>query len=214
MEAINKTAANGIEKVDNKALFRIGYGLYVLTTRDGEKDNGSIINTVIQVTSTPNRVAVTLNKSSYSHELAQKSGKMNVNCLSKDTPFSVFQRFGFQSGREVNKFEGVEITRTENGLAVLTAYVNAVLSLTVEQYVDLGTHGMFICSLDEARVLSDAESITYDYYQKAVKPRSESAPVKGYVCRVCGWVYEGDPLPEDIVCPICKHGASDFEPIR
>ena len=200
-------------KNDLTALFRIGYGLYVVTCHDGKKDNGLIVNTVTQVTNTPNRVAVTINKANYSHHIIRQTGTMNVNCLSTDAPFSVFETFGFQSGRSVDKFDGLEPLRSDNGLAFLPRYINAFLSLTVEQYVDLDTHGMFICSVTEARVISNAETMTYTYYQDHVKPKPETEGKKGFVCKVCGWVYEGDTLPEDIVCPLCKHGAADFEPI-
>ena len=205
----NETA----DKNDMTALFRIGYGLYVVTSNDGEKDNGLIVNTVSQVTNTPNRVAVTINKQNYSHHVIRQTGVMNVNCLSVEAPFSVFERFGFQSGRTVNKFEGFETLRSDNGLVFLPRYINALMSLKVEQYVDLGTHGMFICSVTEARVISELETMTYSYYQANVKPKPATEGKKGWVCKVCGYVYEGDELPEDIVCPLCKHGAADFEPI-
>ncbi len=200
-------------KNDLKALFHIGYGLYVVTARDGQKDNGLIVNTVSQVTNTPNRVAVTINKQNYTHHMIRQTGVMNVNCLDTSAPFSVFQQFGFQSGRTVDKFQGVDVLRSDNGLRFLPRYINAFMSLKVESYVDLDTHGMFICSVTEARVISDVPTMTYDYYQANVKPQPETAGKKGYVCKICGWVYEGDPLPEDIVCPLCKHGAADFEPI-
>ncbi|MBQ7712563.1 MAG: flavin reductase [Clostridia bacterium] len=201
-------------KNDLKALFNIGYGLYVVTSNDGKKDNGLIVNTVTQVTNTPNRVAVTINKQNYSHHVIKQTGKMNINCLSVDAPFKVFEDFGFRSGRTVDKFEGWEKYRSDNGLVFLPKYINSFMSLTVENYVDLGTHGMFICSVGEARVISDLETMTYTYYQKNVKPKPQTEGKKGYVCKVCGYVYEGDTLPEDIVCPLCKHGAADFEPIK
>ena len=201
------------DKNDLTALFRIGYGLYVVTSNDGKKDNGLIVNTVTQVTNTPNRIAVTINKQNYSHHVIKQTGKMNVNCLSVDAPFSVFECYGFRSGRNVDKFEGQEADRTDNGLVMLPKYINAVMSLEVEQYVDLDTHGMFICRVTEARVISDRETMTYTYYQNNVKPKPATEGKKGYVCKVCGYVYEGDELPEDIVCPLCKHGAADFEPI-
>jgi len=200
-------------KNDLSALFNIGYGLYVVTCRDGEKDNGLIVNTVTQVTNTPNRVAVTINKENYSHHIIKQTGIMNVNCLDTSAPFAVFEQFGFQSGRVADKFAGQEILRSDNGLAFLPRNINSFLSLKVEQYVDLDTHGMFICSVTEARVMSDVETMTYTYYQDHVKPQPETEGKKGYVCKVCGWVYEGDTLPDDIVCPLCKHGAADFEPI-
>ena len=200
-------------KNDLTALFNIGYGLYVVTTNDGTRDNGLIVNTVSQVTNTPNRIAVTINKQNYSFHTIQKTGVLNVNCLDVSAPFSVFQRFGFQSGRTVDKFEGLEVLRSDNGLAFLPRYINSFMSLKVESYVDMDTHGMFICTVTEARVMSDAETMTYTYYQKNVKPKPETEGKHGFVCKVCGWIYEGDELPDDIICPLCKHGAADFEPI-
>ena len=201
-------------KNDLTALFNIGYGLYVVTSNDGSKDNGLIVNTVSQVTNTPNRVAVTINKQNYSHHVIKQSGVMNVNCLDVSAPFSVFQNFGFQSGRTADKFAGIEELRSDNGLRFLPRYINSFMSLKVESYVDLGTHGMFICTVTEARVMSDRETMSYTYYQNNVKPKPEAKGKKGFVCKVCGWIYEGDTLPDDIVCPLCKHGAADFEPIK
>ena len=200
-------------KSDMTALFRIGYGLYVVTSNDGKKDNGLIVNTVTQLTDTPNRVAVNINKANYSHHVIKQTGVLNVNCLSVEAPFSVFQQFGFQTGRSVDKFAGQTVRRSDNGLVFLDKYINAFMSLKVEQYVDLGTHGMFICSVTEARVVSDQETMSYTYYQKNVKPKPETEGKKGFVCKVCGYIYEGDELPEDYICPLCKHGAVDFEPI-
>ena len=200
-------------KSDMTALFRIGYGLYVVTSNDGKKDNGLIVNTVTQLTDTPNRVAVNINKANYSHHVIKQTGMLNVNCLSVEAPFSVFQQFGFQTGRSVDKFAGQTVRRSDNGLVFLDKYINAFMSLKVEQYVDLGTHGMFICSVTEARVMSDQDTMTYTYYQKYVKPKPQTEGKKGFVCKVCGYIYEGDELPEDYICPLCKHGAADFEPI-
>lgn len=202
------------DKNDLSALFRIGYGLYVVTSNDGTKDNGLIVNTVTQVTNTPNRVAVTINKENYSHHVIKQTGIMNVNCLSVDAPFKVFENFGFQSGRNADKFADCQPVRTDNGLVMLPHYINAMLSLKVEQYIDLGTHGMFICEVTEARVINDAETMTYTYYQEKVKPKPQTEGKKGWVCTICGYVYEGEELPEDFVCPLCKHGAADFEPIE
>ncbi len=201
-------------KNDLTALFNIGYGLYVITSHDGKKDNGLIVNTVTQVTNTPNRIAVTINKDNYSHHIIKQTGKMNINCLSEDAPFAVFEKFGFQSGRNVDKFAEYEPMRSDNGLIFLPRYINSFMSLKVEQYVDLDTHGMFICSVTEARVLSDRPTMTYTYYQNNVKPKPETEGKKGFVCKICGYVYEGDELPDDYVCPLCKHGAVDFEPIQ
>jgi len=201
------------DKNDMKALFNIGYGLYVVTSNDGKKDNGLIVNTVSQVTSSPNRVAVCINKQNYSHHVIQQTGIMNVNCLSVEAPFSVFENFGFHSGRNVDKFKDWEPLRSDNGLVFLPKYINSFMSLKVEDYVDLDTHGMFICSVTEARVTSDKETMTYTYYQNNVKPKPETEGKKGWVCKVCGYVYEGEELPDDFICPLCKHGAADFEPI-
>ena len=200
-------------KHDKGAMYKIGYGLYVVTCSDGARDNGLIVNTVAQLTSNPMRVMVCINKDNYSHHIVKQTGIMNVNCLSVDAPFKVFQTFGFQSGRTVDKFAGSEILRSDNGLIFLPRYINGFFSLKVEQYLDMDTHGMFICAVTEARVISDVESMTYAYYQKSVKPRPDTEGKKGFVCKVCGYVYEGDELPDDYVCPLCKHGASDFEPI-
>ena len=201
-------------KNDLTALFNIGYGLYVVTCKDGDKDNGLIVNTVSQVTSTPNRIAVTINKQNYSHHIIKQTGLMNVNCLDTSAPFSVFQNFGFQSGRTVDKFQEMETLRSDNGLVFLPRNINSFMSLKVEQYIDLDTHGMFLCSVTESRVIGDRETMTYTYYQNNVKPQPETAGKKGFVCKICGWVYEGEELPEDLVCPLCKHGAADFEPIQ
>ena len=203
-----------MNKTDPRALFNIGYGLYVVTCNDGKKDNGLIVNTVTQLTDTPLRVAVTINKKNYSHDVIKETGKMNVNCLTVEAPFKVFEAFGFVSGRTVVKFAGCTPDRSENGLVVLPRYINAFISLTVEKYVDVDTHGMFICTVTEASVLSDKETMTYTYYQKNVKPRPKTESKKGYVCKVCGYIYEGEELPEDFVCPLCKHGAADFEKIQ
>ena len=232
LSALNETSAKQVDALANElskeylaqqdatanknaltALFNLGYGLYVVTTNDGTRDNGLIVNTVSQVTNTPNRIAVTINKQNYSFHTIQKTGVLNVNCLDVSAPFSLFQRFGFQSGRTVDKFAGMEVLRSDNGLAFLPRYINSFMSLKVESYVDMDTHGMFICTVTEARVMSDAETMTYTYYQKNVKPKPETEGKHGFVCKVCGWIYEGDELPDDIICPLCKHGAADFEPI-
>lgn len=206
--------AEKADKRDMKALFRIGYGLYVVTCHDGKKDNGLIVNTVSQVTDSPNRIAVTINKENYSYHVIQKTGRMNVNCLTVEAPFAVFEAFGFRSGRNVDKFADCTPYRSDNGLVFLPKYINAFMSLEVEKEIDLGSHGMFICAVTEARVISDKETMTYTYYQKNVKPKPKTEGKRGYVCRVCGYVYEGDELPEDFVCPLCKHGAADFDPIQ
>ena len=206
-------SAERANKNDLTALFKLGYGLYVVTSNDGEKDNGLIVNTVTQLTDNPNRVAVNINKENYSHHIIKKTGVMNVNVLSVDAPFALFENFGFQSGRQADKFAHWKTYRADNGLPFLAQYINAFLSLQVEQYVDLGTHGMFICTVTEARVMSDKPTMTYTYYQENVKPKPQTEGKKGFVCKICGYIYEGDVLPDDFVCPLCKHGAADFEPI-
>ena len=195
------------------ALFKIGYGLYVVTCNDGEKDNGLIVNTVSQLTSQPNRVSVTVNKANYSHHIIKNTKKLNVCTLTTEAPFELFKSFGFRSGRSCDKFENIYAKRSANGLYYLTKCINSYMSLEVEQYVDLGSHGMFICRVSEAKVISDAETMTYSYYHANVKPKPQTENKKGYVCKICGYVYEGDELPADFVCPICKHGAEDFEKI-
>ena len=195
------------------ALFNIGYGLYVITSNDGKQDNGMIGNTVAQVAAGPNRIMVSINKANYSHDVIKETGIMNVNCLSVDAPFSLFENFGFHSGRDTNKFTNGVAKRSENGLAVLTQYVNSCISLKVDQYIDMESHGVFICSVTEELVLGEKETMTYTYYQNHVKPKPQISSKKGFICKVCGWVYEGETLPDDLICPLCKHPASDFEPL-
>ncbi|MBQ3566532.1 MAG: flavin reductase [Oscillospiraceae bacterium] len=201
-------------KNDLSALFKIGYGLYVITSNDGKTDNGLIVNTVTQVTNSPNRIAVTINKDNYSHHIINQTGKMNINCLSVDAPFSIFENFGFKSGRNTDKFKDTDVLRSDNGLVFLPKFINSFMSLKVLQYVDLDTHGMFICEVTEARVITDAETMTYTYYLENVKPKPQTEEKKGYVCKICGYVYEGENLPDDFICPLCKHGVADFEKIE
>ena len=198
-------------KNENAALFKIGYGLYVLTTNDGEKDNGCIVNSVMQITNTPNKVAVAINKQNYTHDTVIKTNKLNINCIAESAPFSLFQNFGFRSGRDADKLGGVAFERSNNGLAVLKENVNAYMSLWVESTVDLDTHTLFICFVTQMDELSEENTMTYTYYQNNVKPRPQPEKKKGYVCKICGYVHEGDELPEDFICPLCKHPASDFE---
>lgn len=203
-----------LNKNDMNALFKIGYGLYVVTSNDGKQNNGLIVNTVTQVSDNPNRIAVNINKANYSYHVIKQTGILNVNCLTVDAPFKVFENFGFQSGRNTDKFVNYPYILSDNGLPILTNYINASISLKVENYIDLDSHGMFICSVTEARVMNNKETMTYEYYQKNVKPKPNTDGKKGFVCKVCGYVYEGDVLPDDYICPLCKHGASDFEPIK
>ena len=207
----DKLALSNEEK-DYSALNKIGYGLYVITSNDGKKDNGLIVNTVSQLTVEPNRIMVNINKANYSFDVIKKTGKMNVNCLDINTPFSLIKLFGFNSGKTVDKFKDyTDVTRCENGLLRLNKHINAYFSLVVKDYVDLGTHGMFICEISDAKTLSDNESLTYDYYYKHIKPSVNTEGKKGWVCKVCGYIYEGEELPPDFICPLCKHGVADFE---
>lgn len=201
--------------MDNKAMFKIGYGLYVLTASDNGKDNGCIINTAMQVTSTPNRISVTVNKQNYTHDIIVGTGEFNVSVLSQEANFEMFKRFGFQSGRDVDKFASYGFCKkAPNGIYYISNQTNAYISGKVEQSTDLGTHTMFIAAVTDAQVLSDVPTVTYDFYQKEIKPKPAAQEKKGgYRCKICGYVYEGDVLPEDFVCPICKHGAADFERI-
>ncbi len=207
-----KLAEERAQKNDMTALFKIGYGLYVITSKDGEKHNGFICNTVSQITDNPKRICVSVNKQNYSYHLIKKSGELNVNVLSTDAPFSVFERYGFSSGRNTDKFKGVDKKYSDNGLVVLPEFINSYMSLKVEDYIDLGTHGTFVCSVTEAKVINDKESMTYAYYHSNVKPKPNKKQ-KGFVCKICGYVLKSDVLPDDFVCPLCKHGAQDFEPI-
>ena len=212
-KAIKEIKEEKKPELDPKALFNIGYGLYVVTSNNGKKDNALIVNTVSQLTDNPLRVAVNINKLNYSHDIIKNTGILNVNCLNQEAPFSVFQSYGFRSGKDVNKFENEEVIRSENGLVVLSNYINAFISLKVENYLDLGTHGMFICTVTESKTINKIETMTYNYYQANVKPRPNTEKKKGYVCKVCGYVHEGD-LPDDFICPLCKHGVADFEEIK
>ena len=200
--------------MDKKALYNLSYGVFMLATRSGNVVNGCITNTCIQVANNPVRIAISVLNSNYTCDLIKESGIFTLSLLDQTCSFETIRHFGFQSGRTVDKFEGQKINRSGNGLVFLDKYINAFMSLKVEQYVDLGTHGMFICSVTEARVMSDQETMTYTYYQNNVKPKPQTEGKKGFVCKVCGYIYEGDELPEDIICPLCKHGAVDFEPIQ
>ena len=201
--------------IENNAFFKISYGLFVLSAKDGEKDNGCIINTAMQITEKPYRIQIAVNNSNYTTEMIKKTGKFNISVLDTTVPFSVFERFGFKSGRDTDKLEGFsDIARSENGAFYLTKYANAFISAKVVETVEFETHTVFFAEVEEAKVLSDAESVTYQYYFDNIKPKPETKKNKGWVCKICGYVYEGEELPEDFICPICKHPASDFEPIE
>lgn len=198
--------------LDLTSLYKIGYGLYVVTSNDGERDNGLIVNSVIQISNKPLQLLVCIDKKNYSHDVIKNTGKMNVNCITVSAPFAIFENFGFKSGRDFNKFAEISAFKSENGLNVLEKNVNSFLSLKVESYLDFGSHGGFICSVTEAKVLTDEDSMSYAYYHKYVKPKPKKT-LTGYTCKICGYFYEGEPLPDDFICPICKHPASDFEKI-
>lgn len=197
-----------------KALYNITYGLYWLSTRSYGQDNACIINTAVQVASEPLTISISVNKANKTHDMIMESGRFNVSALTVDTPFEVFKRFGMQSGRDVNKFVGFEdAERAQNGLYVLKNYANAFLSCRLLRTVDLGSHTLFIAALEDAQVLSDRPSCTYGYYQSDIKPKPQQPRKKGWICTVCGHVYEGEELPDDYICPLCKHGKEDFRPV-
>ncbi len=200
--------------MDNKVLFNIGYGLYVLTANEGEKDNGCIINTVMQVTSDPLQIAIAVNKKNYTNEMIQRTKKFNVSILSESSKFEIFKHFGFQSGRDVDKFASFYDTkRSPNGVLYITQNTNSYMSAYVKQEIDLGTHTLFIAQLVAAEILSEEPTVTYTYYRNNIKPKPQKTEKKGWRCKICGYIYEGEDLPVDFICPWCKHGAVDFERI-
>ena len=204
------------KQVDQNALFTLSYGLFVVTAAEGDKHNGCIINTAMQLTDTPKRISITVNKANYTHDMILRSRKFNLSVLSQSVPFALFQQFGFQSGRDVEKFDGkYEIRISENGLTYLNQFANAFISGSVIQTIDCGTHTQFIADVTEARMLSSEPSVTYAYYFEHIKPKPQPAEddKPGWVCKICGYVYEGENLPADYVCPLCKHGPEDFERI-
>lgn len=203
--------------MDKKAMYKLSYGLFVLTARDGDKDNGCIINTAIQAASEPNQISICVNKANFTHDMVLKTGKFNVSIISREASFDLFKHFGFQSGREADKFETFNsVQRAGNGLLIVTEGTNAYISVDVKQTVDLGSHTMFIGTVEDMEVLSEAPSATYEYYMNNIKPKPEK---KGetektvWRCIICGYEYEGEVLPEDFICPLCKHPASDFEKV-
>jgi len=200
--------------IDSAAMFKLSYGLFVLTARDGEKDNGCIINTAAQITSSPMRISITVNKANYTHDMVLKTGIFNVSILDQSVPFKVFQHFGFQSGKTTDKFADCETeARTENGVLYIPKFTNSVISGKVREALDYGTHTLFIADITQAMVFPGEPSVTYQYYFDNIKPKPQAQRVKkeGFVCKICGYVYEGDTLPDDYICPLCKHGADDFE---
>ena len=201
--------------MDLSAMYKISYGLFVLSAKNSTKQNGCIVNTVMQVTSTPNRIVVAVNKNNFTHDMIVASKEFNVSMLSTSVPFEVFKHFGFQSGKDINKFDNFEHKIASNGIAYLDKNTSAYLSAKVVSITDLGTHSLFLADVTEAIKLSDEDSVTYDYYQKNIKPKPVSKPKKTvWRCKICGYEYEGEELPSDFICPLCKHPASDFEKIE
>ncbi len=199
--------------IENGAMYKISYGLYMLTTTDGEKQNGCIVNTVAMLTDNPKRVTVFVNKANYSNELLKKTGVFNVSVLTESAPFELFKQFGFVSGRQKDKFAEGTYEKSENGLYYLPEHANALISGKVVESYDYGTHTLFVAEVTEAKKLGDEKSVTYEYYQQNIKAKPQAKAEEGkekWVCKVCGYVHEG-PLPEDFICPWCKHPASDFE---
>ncbi len=201
--------------IEKEAMYKLTYGLFVVTSTDGEKQNGCIVNTVTMLTDNPKRITVFVNKGNYTEQLLRKTGVFNVSVLTEKTPFDVFKQFGFCSGRDTDKFEGEAYPKTENGLYYVEEYSNAVLSAKVVDAYDYDTHTLFVAEVTEAKTLGADNSVTYAYYQSQIKPKPEAKPATGakkrWVCKVCGYVYEGEELPQDFVCPLCKHPAEDFE---
>jgi flavin reductase (DIM6/NTAB) family NADH-FMN oxidoreductase RutF len=194
------------------ALHKISYGLYVLTAKDGDKDNGCIINTAAQVTVMPEQISVAVNKKNLTHDMIKKNGKLVVSILKESTPFSVFECFGFVSGKDVYKFDmGADIPRMENGVCYVSDFTNAAIAGVVVKTMDCGTHTIFIAEVTQSLVFNDEPSVTYQYYFDHIKPKPAVSKKAGYICKICGYVYDGEPLPDDFICPICKHGAADFE---
>ena len=210
--------------MDNKAMYKLSYGLFVLTAKIGDKVNGCITNTAIQVASDPNQISFAINKANYTHDLVMESKKANISVISEEATFDLFKHFGFQSGRDVNKFEGFSDFKTaEKGIPFITKGTNAYFSIDVTQTVDLGSHTLFIGVPTDMVVLSGVASATYAYYQENIKPKTSAAPaasenlpegVHKWRCKICGYEYVGPVLPDDFICPICKHPASDFEMVE
>ncbi len=204
------------EAVEPNALFKLSYGLFVLTAKDGKKDNGCIINTVTQITNTPNRISIAVNKQNLTHDMILKTGMFNVSVLTTEASFDIFKYYGFQSGRDVDKFAGEGIPRSQNGLTYLMGCTNAYISGKVIETYDYGTHTLFVADVTEAKVLSNVPSVTYAFYFDHIKPKPPvaAAKQKGWICKICGYVYEGEDIPADFICPLCKHGVADFEKIK
>ena len=199
---------------NKQALFKLSYGLFILTARDGDRDNGCITNTCMQVAEGPVRIACAINKSNLTHDMVLETGVFNVSILSEEAQFDTFKHWGFQTGHEVDKMVEVEYSRADNGVVYFTDQVDAYLCAKVVQSIDLGSHTLFIAEVTDGDVVSDVAPATYAYYFAHIKPKPAKPKVKGWICKICGYIYEGDPLPEDFICPLCKHPASDFEPLE
>ena len=205
--------------MDKKAMYKLSYGLFVLTAKEGDNDNGCIINTAIQAASTPNQMSICVNKANYTHDMIMRTGLFNVSILSQQVKFDLFKRFGFQSGKDVNKFADFNLCkRGENGLLYVTDGTNAYISVKVDKVEDLGSHTMFIGEVTDMEVLSDYPSVTYEYYMNNIKPKPQEVGKTDdgqtiWRCTICGYEYVGEELPEDFICPLCKHPASDFEKV-
>jgi flavin reductase (DIM6/NTAB) family NADH-FMN oxidoreductase RutF len=208
-----KKLKEGILKMDTKAMYNLSYGLFILTAKEGDKDNGCIVNTVTQVTTEPNRIVVAVNKNNYTHDMIKRTGEFNVSILTENAKFDTFKHWGFQSGKNVNKADGVEFKRATNGIIYIADQTNALISAKVVSTTDLGTHTLFLADVTDCEILSSDPSVTYTYYQKNIKPAPQPQKKKGFVCNICGYIYEGDTLPPDFICPLCKHPASDFSPL-
>ena len=199
--------------MNNKAMYNLTYGLFICIARDGDKDNGCIVNTVSQVTTSPNRIVVAVNKDNYTHDMIMKTKEFNISILTEKASFDTFKHWGFQSGKNVDKAIGIEYCRSDNGIIYIANQTNAYISAKVLYPIELGTHTLFIADVTDCEVLSEDPSVTYSYYHSHIKPKPQPAKKKGWVCTICGYIYEGEVLPDDFICPWCKHPASDFKPL-
>lgn len=200
--------------MNEKVMQKLSYGLFICTAKDGDKDNGCIINTVTQVASSPNRISISVNKLNYTHDMILKTGAFNVSILSEQATFETFQHYGFQSGKDVDKMIGIEYQRADNGIVYIRNQTNAYISGKVIQSIDLGSHTLFIADVVDGEIFNEEPSVTYAYYFAHIKPKPKKTSKKGWICTICGYIYEGEILPDDFICPICKHPASDFKPIE
>lgn len=216
---LTKEKTSDVFTEDSKAMYKLSYGLFVLSVKNGDGFNACIANTVIQAASGPNQISFAINKMNYTHDLILQSGECNISVLSEAAEFDIFKRFGFQSGRDVDKFAGFDgYELSSNGLPYITAGCNAYFSLKITKTVDMGSHTMFVAEPSEMKVLSDIPSATYTYYQEHIKPKPEAVGKTAdgktiWRCRICGYEYVGEEVPDDYICPVCKHGKEDFEKV-